>query len=57
MATKLDRVMNYLDELLPIKSHHLWSRDRVRSRGKLKSLYLHFQSAYGHQTLQEGNIP
>ena len=28
-----------------------------RSRDKLKTLYLHYQSAYGHQTWQDGNLP
>ena len=27
-----------------------------RSHGKLKSLYLFYQSAYGHQTWQDGNL-
>ena len=38
----------------------LWSRDLVRSHGKLESLYLHYQSAYGHQTWQaylDGLLP
>ena len=28
-----------------------------RSHDKLKTLYLHYHSAYGHQTLQDGNVP
>ena len=29
----------------------------LRSHDKLKALYLHYQTAYGHQTLQNGNLP
>ena len=28
-----------------------------RSRDKLKALYLHYKSAYGHQTWQDGCFP
>ena len=28
-----------------------------RLRDKLKALYLHYHSAYGHQTGQDGNLP
>ena len=35
----------------------IWPSDHVRSCDKLKSLYLHYQSAYAHQTLHEGNLP
>ena len=28
-----------------------------RSRDKLKRLYLHYRSAYGNQTWQDGNLP
>ena len=28
----------------------------ARSRDKLKALYLHYQSVYGHQTRQDGNL-
>ena len=34
----------------------LWSRCFVRSRDKVKLLYLHYLSAYGHQTLQDDNL-
>ena len=34
-----------------------WSRGLVRSRDKLKPLYLHYHSTYGHQTWQDGNLP
>ena len=30
---------------------------RVKSRDNLKSLYLHYHSAYGHQTWQTGDLP
>ena len=29
----------------------------ARSRGNLKTLYLHYHSAHDHQTLQDGNLP
>ena len=35
----------------------LWSRGLWRSSDKLKSLYLHYQSAYGYHTWQESNLP
>ena len=50
MDTKLGRMVTYLDELLCIKTHMtLRSRGLVRSLGKLKSLYFHYQSAYGYK--------
>ena len=33
----------------------LWSRGFVKLRDKLKSLYLHYHSAYDNQTWQKGN--
>ena len=35
----------------------LWLHGPVRSHGKLKTLYLHYHSVYGHQTCQDGNLP
>ena len=34
----------------------LWSHGLPRPHGKLKSLHLHYHSAYGHQTWQDGNL-
>ena len=34
----------------------LWSRGLARSLDKLKLLYLHYSSAYGHQTLSDSEI-
>ena len=51
ISSKLGRKVPYLDGLLPIKSY-----DPLWSRGKLKSLYLHYQIAYDHQILQDGNL-
>ena len=34
----------------------LWSRDLVRSRNKLKPLYFHYPSAYGHETWQNDDF-
>ena len=40
-----------------LQSHiTLWSHI-VRSCDKLKSVYLHYHSAYGYQTWQDGNLP
>ena len=35
----------------------LWSSGLVRSHDKLKSKYLHYHGAYGHQKLQAGDLP
>ena len=34
----------------------LWSRCLARLRHKLKPFYLHYHSAYGHQTWQDSNL-
>ena len=57
MATKLGRMLTYFNGLLPTKSDVLWSCGRVWSRDKLESLYLCYQSVYGHETWQDGNLP
>ena len=49
-ATKLGKVETYLEGLLPIKLLDLSSSD------KLKPLYLHYQSVYGPQTWQDGDL-
>ena len=48
-ATKLGRMVTYLNELLLLMSHYLFSCGLTRSCDKLKPLYLHFQSPYDHQ--------
>ena len=35
---------------------NLWSRDHVRSHGKLKNWYLFFPKVYEHQTWQFGDL-
>ena len=35
----------------------LWSCGLVRSRDKLKTLYLHYHNAYGHKTRQDDVLP
>ena len=35
----------------------LWSRGLIRSCDKLKSLYLHFLSVFGHKIGDNGNLP
>ena len=47
----------------PLRSHYLisyltlWSRDLARSCENLKPSYLHYHSAHGHQTWQDGDLP
>ena len=56
MATKLGRMVTYLDGLLPMKSHDpliTWSCEITGSR---KPLYFHNHSAYGHQTWRGGDL-
>ena len=50
MATKLGRMVTYLDDLLPIKSHDPLI---TQSFEIILSLYLHYHSAYGQQTWQD----
>ena len=57
MATKLGRMVTYIDGLTPINLHQLWSRGLEASHGKLKSLYLYYHSAYDHWTWQAGDLP
>ena len=57
MAPKLDRMESYHEGVLPVKSYGplvTWSR--ARSRDKLKTLYLHYQSAYSQQIWQDVNL-
>ena len=35
----------------------LLPRDLARSRDKLKPSYIQYQSAYGHHTWQDGDLP
>ena len=40
------------------KSHMtLWTSGLIRSSDNLKLLYLQYDSAYGHQTCQDDNLP
>ena len=53
VETKPGRVVTYKEGLSPIMSHDpliIWS---FESCDKLKSLCLHYKSAYGHQTKQD----
>ena len=53
MTTKHDKVVSLREKLPPMNSHNplnMWSRD------KLKTLYLHYRSAYGHKIYQGGDI-
>ena len=56
MATRLGRAITYIGGLLPIKLFDpaiTWS---CETRNNLKSLYLHYHSAFGHQTWQTGDL-
>ena len=52
LTTKLSRRVTYFEGNPTIRS---W--DRVWLWDKLNSLYLHYQNAYGHQNLQDGDLP
>ena len=57
MATKLGKMAVYLNGLLPIKSYDpliMWSCEITWPS---KALCLHYDSAYGHQTWQAGDLP
>ena len=49
MATKLYSMVTYFKQLPGIKLLTLWSCGLARTRDKLKPLYNHSSSAYGHQ--------
>ena len=56
MATKLDRVVNYHEEFLPIKSHDpliTWSSVIT---WQTKTIILRYHNAYGQQTWQDGGL-
>ena len=58
MATKLGRMLIYLEQFTPVKLQtKVWSRGFVRSRDKLKPLYPHYHGACDHQTLPDGDLP
>ena len=50
MTTKLGRITAYWYGLMPVKPHELLSGYN------LKSLYVHYHSAYGHQTWKAGGL-
>ena len=57
MAATSVRIVTYLEQLLTIKPHDYvitWSF--ARSRDKLKTLYIQYHNAYGHQAWQGGYI-
>ena len=56
LVTKLGRIVTYLDRFLLIKSQNpliKWSCEIMR---QLKTLYLHYDSACGHQTWRANNL-
>ena len=58
MATKvIDTMVTYFAGLLIINNLTVWSRGLARSRDKQKPLYLYCQSVFGHQILQDDNLP
>ena len=56
IATKLNRTVTCHEGLRPINMT-LLSLVLAKSRDKLKVLYLPYQNGYGHQAMQDGNIP
>ena len=54
MASKLGMLVTYIAGLLTIKSHQVFSGVLAKSHNKLKPLYFHHRSAYGHQTWKDG---
>ena len=58
MATKLGRVMKYVEGLLTIKScNALINMIFWRLCNKQKPLHLYYQRVHCHQTWQDGNLP
>ena len=55
MATKTARMVNYLQVSYSWSYLNLWLHGYAKSRDKLKPLYLHNHSAYGHQIWQYGD--
>ena len=49
MATKLGRMVTYLEGLTTIKSHNILITWSCKAMWQTKSLYLYYQSAYGHK--------
>ena len=59
VTTKRNRVVTKFERLLSIiffPNSTLWSRDLARSCNELKSLYLHYPSAYSNQTWQDDDL-
>ena len=52
MAPKFDRMVTYIEGLLPIMHSTLWPHGLVRSRNKLN---LYYHNACDHQTWQDGD--
>ena len=61
MATKSVRLVTYLEGLQTIKSYNAlitWSCKLTwQTKPKRNPLHLYYQSAYGHQIWQDGNLP
>ena len=57
MATKLEMMVTYLEEVLPI----MWRNPLIpwscKITWKTKTIYLHYRGDYGHQTWQDGDLP
>ena len=57
VATERGRKATYLEGLLPIKSHDLWSRGLFKgSLEKVKALYLQYHKSSFHQTCPSGGL-
>ena len=57
MATKLDRMVTYHEELPPIKLHERLIKWYCEITWQTKKLYLYYHNTYGYQTWQPGDIP
>lgn len=56
IATKLDSMVTYHEELSPINSHTFLSRGLAGSCDKLKPLYLRYYDACSHKIWQDGDL-
>ena len=56
MATKLGKVVTYLKIFNPLIHTTISTRGHVRSRDRLKKIYLHYHNTYGYQTWEDGYI-
>ena len=56
MGAKHDKVVTHPEGLPPMNSYNPLPYAHERSRGKLKTLYVHYHNAYGNKIYQGGVI-